>query len=95
MSDSKPPAPAPPPEPRALAEPLHAVGDSVDVLAAILPEPAATVARALAAAARFASALAARGLDPVEHIARVQDADPALQAAEKAWRAELDQRFPK
>lgn len=73
------------------------LGPAASVLDAVgvgVPGVGGTVLRVLAAAARFASDLATRGIDPLEHIERLHAAEPELKTVQSAWRARLDALYP-
>lgn len=84
--------------PKAIAPYLQAFADvaavASGVVSGVLPEPTAIILKIVAAGLRFAASLAQHSLDPLEHIARVQNSYPPLHDAETAWAEALTKRFP-
>lgn len=60
----------------------------------LIPGPAGVVAQGIAAALRWISDLAGRGLNPVTAIEAAHAADATLAGVEAHWAEKLRQRFP-
>ncbi len=72
---------------------LEMTGAAAESGAALLPEPARSIARFLGAALRLGADVAKTGADPITHIERIHAAEPLLAQTESAWREALRSRF--
>lgn len=72
---------------------LAIVAEAAAAVGPVVPEPAETILRFAAAAARLGADIAHSGLDPVEHIEKIHAAEPLLAGVDSAWRDALRAKF--